>query len=291
MPSYERDYYREESRGGGFLAGRFSKYSAVTWLIVINFVVWFWDTIFGQSARADWLALGQHFYFSFDKAVSGLQIWRWFTFQFIHGDFFHLVFNLIGLFFFGPLMEQWWGTRRFIVFYLLCGVSGAATYLLLAFVPGLLPFGTGAALIGASGGVFGILVGCAVLYPHQRVMLLFPPIPMSMRTLALIFLAIAALKVIVGHMNAGGEAAHLGGALLGFVLVKNGRWLDWADRIRSPGPTIRQAKVQRDRNQARNEQAEVDRILDKVRDRGLQSLSRKEKNILSRATERSRRAG
>ena len=271
--------------------GRLGKRSVVTWLLVINIAVFFWDSIFGASTRAHALAIDPYAFFSYDKSIAGLQVWRFFTFQFVHGGFFHLLFNMIGLFFFGPMMERWWGSRRFVFFYLLCGISGVVVYLVLGLVPGLLPGGFEAELRGASGGIFGILAGCAVIAPRQTVMLLFPPIPMQMRTLVLIFLGIAVVKVLAGHMNAGGEAAHLGGALLGFGLVKFPPVLDWADRF-SPSAipnNVNQGRFERKRKQAAAQEDELDRILAKVKEQGLQSLSRKEKKVLQRATDEKNR--
>lgn len=215
------------------------------------------------------------------------------SYQFLHYDFMHILFNMIGLYFFGPMLEKWWGSRRFLAFYLLCGISGAAVMTLLSFVPGLLFVGSLTQLVGASGSLFGILAGAAVLFPHQRVMLLFPPIPMAMRTMALLFMGLAFLSVMAGTPNAGGDAAHLGGALLGFILIKNARWLNWADRL-SPSAIqdgVNKGRFERKRRREVADQAEVGRILDKVRDKGLASLTRKEKNTLNEETERQNRAG
>ncbi|NJL31790.1 MAG: rhomboid family intramembrane serine protease, partial [Phycisphaerales bacterium] len=84
-------------------------------------------------------------------------------------------------------------------------------------------------LIGASGSIYGILLAAALVAPDMKVMLLFPPIPMKLRTMASVFLGIATLQVLVGSANAGGEAAHLGGALLGFLLIKQPWLLGWAE--------------------------------------------------------------
>ena len=305
MSFYERHYHREGM--SGTLGSRLSGASVVVWLLAINAGVFVLDSILAGGTRAGataWLTLAGNF--NVDQGLFGLQIWRWISYQFLHANFFHILINMIILFFFGPLMERWWGSRRFLAFYLLCGTSAAVIYTILVLaVPGLIMDQQWLAqmgitprqvpLVGASGSIFGILVGCAVLYPHQRVMLLIPPIPMSMRTLALILLGIAVLSLLAGTPNAGGEAAHLGGALLGFILVKRARWLDWAERGSfSPAKfrfRIETGRAERQRQKRADEEREVDRILDKVRDQGLHSLTRQEKKILSRATERHRDAG
>ncbi len=288
----DRDYYREGPRFGS----RLGKGSVVTWLLIINGAVFVLDAILSSGMRIPaWLSPSWIGNFNAEQAIFGFQLWRWFTYQFLHADFFHILFNMIGLYFFGPLLEQWWGSRRFVAFYLLCGVSGALLMTFFVFVaPGVIvPEGIdarGIRLVGASGAIFGILAGAATLFPKQRVMLIFPPIPMSMRTMALIFLGIAALSLLAGSPNAGGEAAHLGGALFGFILVKSPRLLDWADRF-SPSSiqhNVNQGRFERKRKQAAAREAELDRVLAKVKDKGLHSLTRGEKKTLQRATDERR---
>ncbi len=291
----DRPYAREDDhRGGGGSGFGARGMSMTSWLLAINCIIAVLDMILGGARRGSSLSPEKAFNFNIGQAVYGLQIWRWFTYQFVHAGFFHLLFNMIALYFFGPLMERWWGSRRFLAFYLLCGVSGAFLFMVLAYVPDLINVTERTALVGASGSIFGILVGCAVRYPHQRVMLLIPPIPMSMRTMALIFLTIAALSVVFGAANAGGDAAHLGGAALGWFLIKRSNWLNFADGL---GSTLVNMKLNRQRRTAQRQQQtemdgqrEVDHVLDKVRMKGLQSLTAREKRILQRATDRQRGA-
>ncbi|MEQ9459375.1 MAG: rhomboid family intramembrane serine protease [Phycisphaeraceae bacterium] len=294
MSFENRDYYRDRS-GGGFGGGRFGGASVVKWLIIINAVIFLWDNIMMGSRRGSALGLLPYGYFSVDEGIYGLQVWRLFTYQFLHADFFHILFNMIGLFFFGPLLERTLGSRRFLAFYLLCGVSGAVVASLLGAIPGLIMMPPSAILIGASGSLFGILAACAVLFPNLRVMLLIPPVPMTMRTMALVFMGIAALSVLAGSRNDGGEAAHLGGALLGFLLIRNIGLLNFAEGSRfsldSPREAFNRKLTQLKADQEAKEQAEVDRILDKVRDQGLQSLSSRERKMLQKATDKKRKAG
>jgi len=288
----ERDYYRE----GPSFGSRLGKGSVVTWLLVINCVVFVLDAILSSGMRVPvWLSPYWAGNFNVEQGVFGFQLWRWLTYQFLHAGFFHILFNMIGLYFFGPLLEQWWGSKRFLAFYLLCGVSGALLMTLFVLVaPGVIvPAEVDArviTLVGASGSIFGILAGAATLLPKQRVMLIFPPIPMSMRTMALVFLGIAFLSLLAGTRNAGGQAAHLGGALLGFILVKSPRLLDWADRF-SPGAiqrNVNQGRFERKQKQAAAREAELDRVLAKVKEKGLHSLTRGEKKTLQRATDERR---
>lgn len=279
---------RSGGRGGGMFRSRLGGKSVVTWLLIINAVVFVLDMILTGSTRASALSPWYWGNFNVQQGIYDWQIWRAFTYQFVHAGLLHIFFNMLMLYFFGPMLEQWWGSKRFLVFYLLCGVSGAffMTFFTLT-VPSLLNVSVDSNLVGASGSVFGILVGAAVLFPNQRVQLLIPPIPVSLRTLALVLLGIAVLTVIVGGQNAGGEAAHLGGALLGFILVKVPFLLDWADRL-SPSAiqnNINEGRYQRQQQRKRNQEKEVDRILDKVKQQGLASLTAKERKTLNQASE------
>jgi len=286
MSWQDRDYNRE-SYGGGGLSSRLRGGSAVMWLIIINCVVFVLDSILRSGTRVpEWLVPYLIGAFSTEKAVYGAQLWRFVTYQFLHGDFLHILFNMIGLYFFGPMMEQWWGSRRFIAFYLLCGVCGSLPMIGFTLI-GLIDSRVN--LVGASGALYGILIGAAVLYPNMRVQLMFPPIPMTLRTMALVFLGISALSTIAGS-NDGGNAAHLAGAAMGFLFVKTPSLLNWADRL---NPSAIQAGYTKGRYEKKlqKEQAtreEVDRILAKVSEKGIASLTAREKKLLQQDTDRLR---
>jgi len=258
----------------------------VKWLIITNVAVFLLDIMFDDRIR-EWG------WFTIDSAVGHGQVWEFLTFQFLHEHVLHVLFNMLGLYFFGPWAERWWGARRFLAFYLLCGCAGAAFYTLLSWLRVLHPV-MGVPLdlmplVGASAGIYGILVGVAVIAPDLRVMLYFPPIEMSMRQLAMVVLAIAAATVLLGlGPNAGGEAGHLGGAILGFLLMRQPWLLRWAD-ARGPGVEIIRPKAFGMRSEAKlrprtdldlGTQAEVDRILDKISQQGFQSLTESERAVL-----------
>lgn len=113
------------------------------------------------------------------------QPWQLLTYGFLHGSFGHLFFNMLAVFMFGAPLEQTWGEKRFLLYYLVC-VAGAGVCQLL--VGTLLE--NPATVLGASGGVFGLLLAYGMLFPNQRVMLLFPPIPMKARTFVILFLSL-----------------------------------------------------------------------------------------------------
>lgn len=224
MGIYDRDYYRDAPRRGGF--GMFSMASVTTWLIVLNVACFFLDQMtrhvvlddygFPIGLRAPVFEWGA---FSKTAAVEHFQVWRFVSFQFLHANLAHLFSNMLSLYLFGPIVENHFGRRRFTAFYLLCGCSGAVGYLLLL-LAGVL-HGDNIPLVGASAGIFGVLVAAAMLAPDVEILLLFPPIPMQLKYLALIMVGVAGYTALTNGQNAGGQAAHLGGAVVGYALVRH----------------------------------------------------------------------
>lgn len=209
MGIYDRDYYRTPPRRQLSLP----MWSVTSWLIFLNIAVFFTDRVFLKGLLAGWG------YFSATAAIDYLQVWRFITFQFLHADLGHLVFNMLSLYFFGRLVENYLGSRRYIAYYLLAGVGGAVLYLLLLYSR-VLGYDPRIPMVGASAGIFGILLGAAYIAPNARVMMLFPPIPVKLRTLAWIFVGIAVYIILSHGRNAGGEAGHLGGAVVGYILIR-----------------------------------------------------------------------
>ena len=293
----DRDYARQPTRGGGGRHGGrafgLGGNSVTTWLLCINIGVFILDMILaGQVGRYVLETSRGEFYmrplyawghFSISFAFEQGQLWRLLTFQFLHADIMHLFGNMLAMYFFGYMVESWLGSRRYLVFYLLCGFAG---------IVGLLGFAAGGffevagwtPMVGASAGIFGILIAATRIAPNTVVMLLFPPIPMRLRTFAWVLIGLAAFTVFPSGPNAGGEAAHLGGAALGYLLINHPGLLSFVDA----GPRGRRPSL---RTGARPDAQEVNRILDKVRDQGLQSLSESERRTLQRATDDQRRAG
>jgi len=238
--------------GGGWGGGRpsglsgISGWSVNTWIIAINVAVFVLDII--MAGRTGNLGpLWQIGFFSTKTAVFEGQVWRFVTFQFLHAGLLHILLNMWVLFMFGPQVEQYLGSRRYLAFYLLSGVAGAALYLLLNLggnvfpnLPLLLPYRPQTPLVGASAGVFGVLLALAYLRPTDRItLLLFFIIPVSLqiRTLAYGLVAIGLLTVYSGGANAGGEAGHLGGALFGALFIRHPHWLNSA--LLLPGESAR----------------------------------------------------
>ena len=229
--------------------------------------------------------------FSIQKAIYEFQIWRFVTFQFLHANFGHLFANCLGLFFFGPHIERWMTSRAYLTFYLLCGIAGALFYTLLFYLPGFLD---GAypmtRMVGASAGLFGILAAFYFVAPNARVLLFFV-IPMQMRTVAVLYFAYECAAVIFNWHNAGGSAGHLGGALFGLAVLKSPPLKQFVIRLSQLGEKKGSAKgrsqnatIVREETRSPIELSkEVDRILDKISEEGIQSLTAKEKDTLNKA--------
>ncbi len=236
-------------------------------------------------------------HFSTGRAFFGLEVWRFVTFQFLHANFWHLFFNMFGLWVFGGMVEQYLGFKRYAAFYLLCGISGAVAYLILNFLgrvvglnlPALLVDSTFTPLVGASAGVFGVIMAAAFIAPRAIVFIPIPPIPMPLWVFAYGYVAIALFNLLMQGRNAGGDAAHLGGAVAGYFFIRRTHMLrDFFDFL-GPRRTPKGAAPAYAR--AGPDQAEVDRILEKVREFGLASLDAEEKDLLRRHSEWLRRGG
>lgn len=243
------------------------------------------------------------FHFSTGKGFFGLEVWRLVGFQFLHGSPMHLFLNMLGLYFFGGLVENYLGGKRYLAFYLTCGVFGGLTYLLLNLLGFLLPFAVPGLLIhdiyipliGASAGVFGVLMAAAFVAPNAMVLFMFV-FPMKLWQLAYGFVILSAINLLMSGQNAGGDAAHIGGALAGWYFIRHTHLLrdffDFFDffspRKKGPKRSKRPARTSFQGRSTPND-SEVDRILSKVATQGLHSLTNAEKRTLRQATESKKR--
>ncbi len=248
MALVDRQYIRDNPPRRNRAAALFAAAPVTACLIVLNVAVYLLDQLLSspgwvyRAVAPDGLRLTLsplHFWghFSVGFTVMEFQLWRLITFQFLHANLAHLLFNMLSLYIFGPMVERHLGSARFVRFYLICGVGGAVAYFAL-FMKDVLIGSQWVPLVGASAGIFGVLVAAAQVAPHAVVMMLFPPIPMRLRTLAWVFIGIAIYTILTGGRNAGGEAAHLGGAIIGFLLMQGERLMEdrFPVRPRGTGP-------------------------------------------------------
>ncbi|MBN1942592.1 MAG: rhomboid family intramembrane serine protease, partial [Phycisphaerae bacterium] len=173
-------YYSSGIRyGGGMRMGLPKPTPAVLWLLIANVAMFILQQLI-PSLTVSLAAV----------PVLWWQPWRYITFQFLHGGPWHLVMNMIGLYFLGMYLERAWGTKRFLVFYLTCGVIAGLTNVALTFLFHQSPY---ILLLGASGGVLAVLAACAILFPHIQLILMFFPVPI--RFAAILLIVISALFI------------------------------------------------------------------------------------------------
>ncbi len=254
-------------------------------LLVLNVLV-FLVQAFGGSRLS--LLLGAN-------VKSWWQVWRYVTMQFLHGGPWHLFMNMLGLAILGSPLERHFGSRRFTGFYLLCGAVAGVFYVT---VGALVRIDPSIPIIGASGGVYGIIVAAAVYFPSFKIIFLFFPVPI--RVAAVFIFAIMGFTLVegVGSIVSGGgfgaakpqfwsDVAHLGGAVTGGIWV--------ALRQRGPAAAssslvakIKNGRWQKKMAERQKVQAEADRILEKIHEHGIASLTGREKRTLKKATDQQR---
>ena len=243
-------------------------------------------------------------------SLAGLKqgfVWELLSFQFLHAGLPHLVMNCVTLYIFGREVESILGKSRFLVLYFLSGVVGGLLQMLFALV---LPNYFGGSVVGASAGVFGIVATFTTLFPNQLLKLFFLPIHFRAKTLLFVSLGFAVLGILFPERIGVGvaHAAHLGGIFVGFAWVKLGwhrdfvelPWEGWfsgrarnrnrsrkselirATSIKIPGVS-RKAEDSSDLPREEFISREVDPILDKISQHGIQSLTERERKILEAA--------
>ncbi|MEQ1744410.1 MAG: rhomboid family intramembrane serine protease [Saprospiraceae bacterium] len=145
------------------------------------------------------------------------------THMFMHGDLGHLFFNMLSLFFFGPMVEMVWGHKRFLFYYLFCGFGALALHIGVQWWElqqmGVDPTTFNGAMLGASGAIFGIYVAFGSLFPNQVISLIFPPISLKAKYFVSIMAVLELFYGVRGYSTGVAHFAHLGGALFGFLLI------------------------------------------------------------------------
>jgi len=221
MAYYE--YSNQPNRG--FL----SSAPKVTRTIIIINIFFYIATMINKNAMIENFAL-------FYPTSHFFRFWQPLTHMFMHGGFFHVLINMYMLYMFGSVVENIIGTKKFLLFYFICGFGAAALHTGVEYLQ-LQSYMEGAALgnqmslrqislmkvtptVGASGAIYGILIAYAMLFPQSRMTLLFPPITLSAKSMTLLFIGIELLTGLSGSGGNIAHFAHLGGALFGFLLIK-----------------------------------------------------------------------
>jgi len=276
----------------------------IKWLLISNIAIWLlFDVLLAPftlrgvpifEVLAAYLALwplGTHFY-----------AWQLVTYMFMHGSFLHLFFNMLALWMFGMELEHLWGSKRFLIFYLLCGLGGALSNLLIAPLVGQV-----GPTVGASGAVFGVLLAFGVLFPERPIYLYFF-LPVRAKYFVAFYIGWELFLGVTQTSDGVAHFAHLGGAAVGFLyLVKEmhilsigrrsgagvaGRRWPGSGGPRPEGVDIQDAKfydIRTGRSVGEDQtitQEVIDSILDKISKGGYQNLTEDEKKILNEASKK-----
>lgn len=274
---------RQDSFFGSVQDGIRAMPAALRWIVLSTVAVYLLQTFAVIVAGADagrWIA--DTFGFKAAAGITFTQPWRLFTYLLLHAGAFHLLFNMLWLWWMGRPVEGVIGTRNFLILYIGAGVLGALVNVAVAWLSGM---DTLRPTVGASGAVFGVMVAFAMLYPTAPIMLLLLP-PIQARYVVAGFIALDILLLSANDNVA--RLVHLGGALSGYGLMRayDRGWFDLAtgliDSYRRPkGPRNRRMRSVSDAViLEETDQTEIDRILDKIAKNGYASLSADEKQRL-----------
>ncbi len=248
-------------------------------LVIANVVVWLllWLLTFGGDGPVRWVVR----VFGLAPATwidwaPFFPIWQLLTWGWLHapGDIGHILFNMLGLYFLGSMLEGIVGSRRYLVFYVATLIAAGLVVLLVGFFD-LRP------TIGASGGVLGVVIACATLRPGARI--IFIIFPMTLKVFAIGYVAIEVFSTIQelrGASSGVSRAAHLAGAAIGFAAVRFG-WI-WRD----PVAVWEARRAVRDADRQVDEQRKLDALLQRIHEHGMHSLSERERAFLRRVSKR-----
>lgn len=154
---------------------------------------------------------------------AGFLPWQLFTYSFLHGSLLHLGFNMLALYMFGPDIERVFGGRRFLIYYFSCVLAAALAQLMVSALSGAPPYPT----VGASGGVFGLLLAFGMHFPRRVIMLIFPPVPLPAWLFVTLYAALELYLGVTGTQSGVAHFAHLGGMLGGYFMIRR-----WRSRLR-----------------------------------------------------------
>ena len=289
-------------------------------LLVINVLAYLATWVFGRSGIDLTSLLGLHFFLASD-----FRVYQFLTYMFLHGGFTHILFNMFALWMFGSVIERVWGPKKFIFYYIVCGVGAGLTQELVQYieygVQGLAAYqyvdagGVRMSMdaylnlrttIGASGAVYGILMAFGMIFPNERLFIIPFPFPIKAKWLIIGYFAIELLSALSSPGDGVAHMAHLGGMIFGFFLIRywrkhpdssqrfgQGRGEEFfanmkrkfEERQRRQQMKATQTNARRETDEEynarqRQNQEEIDAILDKIRKSGYDSLTKAEKQKL-----------
>jgi membrane associated rhomboid family serine protease len=252
-------------------------------ILIANFAIFFLTGLIPGVDRA----------LAFNPQLALRQPWSVVTYMFLHADFGHIFFNMLGLFFFGPRLEMKLGGSTFLRFYFLSGIGGAVFQAV---------FATSAWMVGASAGVYAVLVGFAYYWPRETILLFPIPIPIQAWILVSAYVVISIFNGVTGSASGVAHFAHLGGAAVGFGFLKLYEWR------RGSAKRAFQQKLQPQKSNKKGfvaertavarwkgisveslhelNREEVERLMKKVRTDGPSSLTASEREFLDRMAAR-----
>jgi len=176
-------------------------------LLIVNVAVFFLDQLLLHGLLSQWFALW--------PLGGGFMPWQVASYAFLHGSMMHLFFNMLGLWMFGSELERVWGQKRFLQFYAASVLAAAGMQLLVNMLLGS-PYPT----VGASGGLFGLLLAFGMMFPNRTIMPLFPPIPMKAKTFVAVYGGLELVLGVTGTQSGVAHFAHLGGMLGGYLMIR-----------------------------------------------------------------------
>jgi membrane associated rhomboid family serine protease len=193
------------------MQSRFSTPPVVKNLIIVNALFWLAATLIRPADEflISHLAL-------FPVGSAWFHSWQVVTYMFLHGGFSHLFFNMFALWMFGRSLEYDLGSKRFLIYYMVCGIGAGLIQLLVAWLAGSAP---NVPTVGASGAIFGVLLAFGMMHPNDVIMLLFPPIALKAKWFVVIYGVLELVFGISGRMDGVAHFAHVGGMLWGFLLL------------------------------------------------------------------------
>jgi len=279
--------------------------NSVAQIILLNVIVFVFTGVlliigFGEVIRP-WFGMPS------DLGSLLIRPWTLITHAFVHGDFFHILFNMLWFYWFGKIIQEFLGSDKVIAVFAM-GVLGGVLAFIGAYniIPQFKEVSQVATIVGASAGVTASVIGAAVYFPNYTMYLMFVgPVKIKYIALVSVFLSLIGTR---GTTNPGGEFAHLGGALMGWLYMSQlksgndiGKWvitsINFVKSLFKPQPKIKvthragnrrpsQKQSKKTRTSSAAPQSEIDAILDKISEKGYESLTKEEKQKLFNASKK-----